>query len=170
METLIAVTPAVTIRTVSVSDLDNNVYLLTSAETGHQILIDAADDPVAIGRLLGTAEADAADPKLSLIITTHSHRDHLGALAELGRAAAVPALAGQADAAAIERQTGVHIERGLKHGDKVWVPGLALGVIALRGHPPGSIALSYREEGQPTHLFTGDSLFPGCGGNTDRDP
>ena len=34
--------PAVTVRTCSVSEMDNNVYLLTSKTTGAQVLIDAA--------------------------------------------------------------------------------------------------------------------------------
>ncbi|MDR2565680.1 MAG: MBL fold metallo-hydrolase [Bifidobacteriaceae bacterium] len=170
MDSLLAITPTLTIRSTSVSDLDNNVYLLTSSQTGHQILIDAADDPVAIGRLLGSADGDAAEPRLSLIVTTHSHRDHIRALASLVQAAGVPVLAGQADVAAIERQTGVKIERGLEHGNRMGVPGIVLRVIALRGHTPGSIALAYEEPGHPTHLFTGDSLFPGGVGNTDHDP
>ncbi|MDR1189041.1 MAG: MBL fold metallo-hydrolase [Bifidobacteriaceae bacterium] len=170
MESLLAATPAVTIRSVSVSDLDNNVYLLTASQSGHQVLIDAADDPVAIGRLLGSADGDAPEPKLSLIITTHSHFDHVRALAPLVQATGVSTLAGAEDALAIQDRTGVRIARGLKHGDQVGVPGLELSVIALRGHTPGSIALAYRETGQPTHLFTGDSLFPGGVGNTDHDP
>ena len=36
------------------------------------------------------------------------------------------------------------------------------------GHTPGSIALLYRDPSPAaTHLFTGDSLFPGGVGNTD---
>ncbi len=44
-----------------------------------------------------------------------------------------------------------------------------LDVLHLRGHTPGSIALAYRDDDDPagrTHLFTGDSLFPGGIGNT----
>ncbi|MBA2324758.1 MAG: MBL fold metallo-hydrolase, partial [Pseudonocardiales bacterium] len=40
-----------------------------------------------------------------------------------------------------------------------------LKVIHLRGHTPGSIALLYRDDGDP-HLFTGDCLFPGGPGKT----
>lgn len=44
--------PAVTVRTSSVSEMDNNVYLLTSKTTGAQVLIDAADDAEAIRDLI----------------------------------------------------------------------------------------------------------------------
>ncbi|MDR0593671.1 MAG: MBL fold metallo-hydrolase [Bifidobacteriaceae bacterium] len=170
MEALHAITPAVTIRSTSVSSLDNNVYLLTASQTGHQLLIDAADDPAAIGRLIASAVGDGPSPRLSLIVTTHSHPDHIRALAWLVQATGAAVLSGRADSAAIERQTGVRVERGLDHGDLVGVPGLQLRVIALRGHTPGSVALAYQADGEPVHLFTGDSLFPGGVGNTDRDP
>jgi glyoxylase-like metal-dependent hydrolase (beta-lactamase superfamily II) len=88
----------------------------------------------------------------------------------LATATAATVLAGEADAAAIEQRTGIRVKRGLRHGDKVRLPGISLDVIGLRGHTPGSIALAYAEPGQPTHLFTGDSLFPGGVGNTEGDP
>ena len=40
--------PRVTIRQRSVSEMDNNVYLITSKTSGVQVLIDAADDAPAI--------------------------------------------------------------------------------------------------------------------------
>ena len=43
---------------------------------------------------------------------------------------------------------------------------IALEVIHLVGHTPGSIALLYRDPAGFPHLFTGDSLFPGGVGNT----
>ncbi|MDR3360224.1 MAG: hypothetical protein LBO20_06180, partial [Bifidobacteriaceae bacterium] len=96
--------------------------------------------------------------------------DHVRALRALATATAATVLAGEADAAAIEQRTGIRVKRGLRHGDKVRLPGISLDVIGLRGHTPGSIALAYAEPGQPTHLFTGDSLFPGGVGNTEGDP
>jgi glyoxylase-like metal-dependent hydrolase (beta-lactamase superfamily II) len=52
----------------------------------------------------------------------------------------------------------------------VQVGDQVLEVVHLRGHTPGSIALVWRgPEGAGTHLFTGDSLFPGGVGNTQQD-
>ena len=51
------------------------------------------------------------------------------------------------------------------------VGGQTLEVIHLRGHTPGSIALVWRGPGDAgVHVFTGDSLFPGGVGNTQKDP
>ena len=37
-------TEHIVIRSIAVSEMENNVYLLTAKETGSQVLIDAADD------------------------------------------------------------------------------------------------------------------------------
>ena len=170
MGTEIATTPSVVIRAISVSSMDNNVYLLTSRSSGRQILIDAADDAPAIAGLLAEAGMDGPAPGVELIITTHRHGDHLRALAPMVMATRALAVAGSADAESITEQTGVAIDKAVYHGEVIEVPGIRLDVIGLRGHTPGSIALAYAEDVQPVHLFTGDSLFPGGVGNTDRDP
>ena len=41
-------TEHVVIRSIAVSDMANNVYLITAKESGAQVLIDAADDAEAI--------------------------------------------------------------------------------------------------------------------------
>ena len=78
--------PLVMVRRVSVTSMDNNVYLLTSRQTGVQVLIDAAGEIETIRRLLSEAGSDSAQPtRLGAVITTHRHHDHIGALAELVR-------------------------------------------------------------------------------------
>ncbi len=159
----------VTIRGLSVSSMDNNVYLMTAHKTGAQVLIDAADDADAIADLLSSAAGDVdggAVPKLELVITTHSHWDHVRALAEVKTRTGVRTAAGRADVPDIEVSTDVPLE----HGDVGNFDGFDLEAISLRGHTPGSVALLYRDPHGPAHLFTGDSLFPGGVGNTQKDP
>jgi glyoxylase-like metal-dependent hydrolase (beta-lactamase superfamily II) len=64
----------------------------------------------------------------------------------------------------------VPTDLALNHGDPVEVDGITLEAIKLRGHTPGSVALLYRDPDGPAHLFSGDSLFPGGVGNTQKDP
>ena len=157
--------PQLAMRRIAVSAMDNNVYLLTG-NAGDQLLVDAAAEPEAIAGLL------AASPgELRYVLTTHSHHDHIGALAAV--AAEHPEaeiIAGEADAAAITAATGVPIARRLKDGDVIALGGLELAVIGLRGHTPGSIALVHAEIGATPQLFTGDSLFPSGVGTTQKDP
>ena len=156
----------ITIRSIAVSEANNNVYLLTSKSSGAQVLIDAADDVPAILSLLADAQQDTdADAKVTLIITTHSHWDHVRALAEIKEATAAPTAAGVDDVVDISVPTDIP----LHHGDTKSFNGFELEVIHLRGHTPGSVALLYRDPHGPAHLFTGDSLFPGGVGNTQDD-
>ena len=156
----------ITIRSIAVSEANNNVYLLTSKSSGAQVLIDAADDVPAILSLLADAQQDTdADAKVTLIITTHSHWDHVRALAEIKEATAAPTAAGVDDVVDISVPTDIP----LHHGDAKSFDGFELEVIHLRGHTPGSVALLYRDPHGPAHLFTGDSLFPGGVGNTQDD-
>jgi glyoxylase-like metal-dependent hydrolase (beta-lactamase superfamily II) len=154
--------PQLTIRKASVGTMANNVYLLTSAHTGAQLLIDAADDPVRVMSLVREGSG-----RLDIIVTTHRHWDHHRALAQVV-ASANPATtaAGAADADALP----VIPTRRLAHGDMLELGDITLDVIHLRGHTSGSVALAYDDPRGHTHLWTGDSLFPGGVGNVERDP
>ncbi|WP_324652179.1 MBL fold metallo-hydrolase [Georgenia sp. H159] len=151
---------------ISVSAMDNNVYLLT-APSGEQLLVDAADDADAVLTLL------AQEGPLRTVVTTHGHWDHHRALPAVVAATGARTAAGAADASDLP----VPVDVLLAHGDRITVDSggaVALDVVALRGHTPGSVALALTEEdgsGRPgrVHLFTGDSLFPGGVGKT-RSP
>ncbi|MEW2384927.1 MBL fold metallo-hydrolase [Micromonospora sp. NPDC047707] len=147
-----------TITKLSVGPMDNNAYLLRCRATGEQVLIDAANEAPRLLDLVG-------DGGLAAVVTTHQHMDHWVALEEVVAKTGTRALVHAEDA------SGLPIEaETLGDGDSVPVGDCALEVIHLRGHTPGSIALLYRDPAGVPHLFTGDSLFPGGVGNTDKDP
>lgn len=151
-----------TIRKASVGGMDNNAYLLTCRVSGAQLLIDAAADAP---RLLELVREGSSTARLDTIVTTHSHHDHVGALAAMVGATGARTAAGAEDAPDIRIPTTTL----LRHGDVVRVGVNDLEVIALRGHTPGSVALLWRGEEDGDHLFTGDSLFPGGVGATQGD-
>ena len=153
--------PLLTIRKASVGGMSNNVYLLTCVHTGAQLLIDAADDPTRVLSLV--AEGSGS---LDTIVTTHQHWDHHGALVQVAEATNASTTAGDADADALP----VIPDRRLRHGDTLTFGEVTLNVIHLRGHTPGSVALVYNEPTGHAHIWTGDSLFPGGVGNTQKDP
>ncbi|MDC5695853.1 MBL fold metallo-hydrolase [Intrasporangium calvum] len=146
-----------TIRKLAVSEMSNNVYLLTCRATGRQLLVDAADDAP---RILGLV-ADSGSG-LDLVVTTHQHWDHVRALEQVVAATGARTVAGADDADALP----VAVDERVGQGDTVRFGEVLLDVVHLRGHTPGSIALAYADPGGSTHLFTGDSLFPGGIGNT----
>ncbi len=167
MDSLIYALRDITIRRISVSEMDNNVYLLTARTSGAQLLIDAADDLPAIERLLADTAADtAAAPTLELIATTHQHWDHVRALPALVAATGARTAAGVEDAPELP----VDVDVLLSHGDVENFDGFDVTAVHLRGHTPGSVALVYKDPEGPAHIFSGDSLFPGGVGNTEQDP
>lgn len=160
--TALRVLPSLMIRKASVGPMDNNAYLLTCRVSGAQLLVDAAADAPRLERLVREGSSTS---RLDTIVTTHSHHDHVGALAALVRATGARTAAGAADAPDIAVPTDVL----LRDGDVLRVGVHDLEVIGLRGHTPGSIALLYRGGEDGDHLFTGDSLFPGGVGATQGD-
>lgn len=145
--------PELTIRKLAVSEMANNAYLLTCTATGEALLVDAAAEPEALLALVG-------DAPLRTVVTTHGHWDHHRALPDVVAATGATTVAHPADAADLP----VPVQRPVEHGDTVPVGEQVLEVVHLRGHTPGSIALVWRGAG--THVFTGDSLFPGGPGRT----
>jgi len=149
-----------TITKLAVSEMANNAYLLRCTETGEGLLIDAAAEPDALRALIG-------DAGVRTVVTTHGHWDHHRALPDVVEATAATTVAGTADADDLP----VPVQRTVEHGDTVAVGRQTLEVVHLRGHTPGSIALVWRgPDDAGVHVFTGDSLFPGGVGNTQKDP
>jgi glyoxylase-like metal-dependent hydrolase (beta-lactamase superfamily II) len=150
--------PGLTITKVAVGPMNNNAYLLQCTATGQLALIDAANEAGTLLSLIGSTP-------LATIITTHQHGDHWAALAEVQGATGAQTVAHPEDAGPLP----VPVSRPVRHGDTIRVGDAELIVTHLRGHTPGSIALRYDDAAGP-HLFTGDSLFPGGPGNTQKDP
>ena len=140
---------------VAVGPMSNNAYLLECRETGTRCLVDAADDAAALLALIG-------DQPLARVVTTHRHQDHWQALAPVTRATGARTAAGRDDAEGIPVRT---LEL-LGDGDTVQVGAVALEVITLVGHTPGSVALLHDDPEDGPHVWTGDSLFPGGVGRT----
>jgi glyoxylase-like metal-dependent hydrolase (beta-lactamase superfamily II) len=143
------------ISKLAVGPYDNNAYLLRCTRTGRQVLLDAAADGDRLLELVGEDGLDA-------VVTTHGHRDHWQATAEVLEATGAEHLAHADDAGDIE----VPVTRTLSEGDEVAVGDARLRVVHRRGHTPGSVALVYDDPTGAPHVFTGDSLFPGGVGNT----
>ena len=148
---------SVTMIKVSVGPVDNNAFLLQS-NSGASLLIDAANDDDRLLKII-------SDQSLNTIVTTHRHADHWQALPSVAAATGARLICGQPDLEAISTGAWVEGMVGVWDGDQIELGTERLEVIGLVGHTPGSITLAYLSTGT-THLFTGDSLFPGGPGRT----
>jgi glyoxylase-like metal-dependent hydrolase (beta-lactamase superfamily II) len=156
--------PDAVIRKASVSEMDNNCYVVTCRATGAQLLVDAADDAPRLLALVAEGTSYGGEG-LARVVTTHRHWDHHRALVDVVSATGATTAAGRDDAGDLPVPT----DEPLDHGDRVAVGELSLDVVHLRGHTPGSVALVLTSSDGSVHAFTGDSLFPGGVGNTFGD-
>ncbi len=147
------------ISKLAVGPYDNNAYLLRCLDTGAQVLVDAAAEPERLLDMVGEGGLEA-------VVTTHGHPDHWQALAEVVAATGARTIAHADDVPLI----GPTIDETVSDGGTIRVGDQHLTAIHLVGHTPGSIALLYDDPTGPPHLFTGDCLFPGGVGNTQKDP
>lgn len=138
-------------------DVDNNVWLVGD---DHEVLvIDAAHDAEAIAAAVG-------DRRLTAIVSTHAHDDHIDAAAELSDRTGAPILL-HPDDAVLWRMTYPDREpdRALADGDELTVAGTTLRVLHTPGHAPGAVCLYVPDLAT---VFTGDTLFNGGPGATGR--
>jgi glyoxylase-like metal-dependent hydrolase (beta-lactamase superfamily II) len=146
------------ITKVAVGPHDNNAYLLRCRYSDEQVLVDAANEAQTLVRLVNNS--------LAGVVTTHQHGDHWQALDEVVAATGARTYAGRLDAEGIPVPTDTLVD----DGDVIEVGRAKLRALHLAGHTPGSIALLYDDPKGHPHLFTGDCLFPGGVGNTQKDP
>ncbi|CAN5390856.1 MBL fold metallo-hydrolase [soil metagenome] len=142
----------VEVRKLSVGPMDNNCYVLS--HNGQALLIDAANDA---DRILTEVEGLV----VCTIMTTHGHHDHWQALDDVADATGADVVFHADDASMIPREADRHVG----DGDTIDVGDATVRLIHNPGHTPGSTSVLLGD----THLFSGDTLFPGGPGNTFGD-
>jgi glyoxylase-like metal-dependent hydrolase (beta-lactamase superfamily II) len=151
--------PGLTITKVATPPFENNCYLLRCTATGDTLLVDAAGDAPRLLEHVGNGT-------LTRLVETHGPWDHVQPLEEVFAPTDAKVSAHPGDAADLP----VPVDDLISDGDTVTVGECTLHVIHLDGHTPGSVALLYDADPEAPHLFSGDSLFPGGPGNTEKDP
>ena len=143
----------------------NFAYLIGDRDTGDCVVVDPA---YAANDLVDALEADGM--RLSGVLVTHHHPDHVGGsmmgfelkgLAELMERVSVPVHVNTHEADWVSRITGIARSdlTAHEHCDKVSVGDIDIELLHTPGHTPGSQCFLLDDR-----LVAGDTLFlEGCG-------
>jgi len=138
-------------------DVDNNVWLV--GDDDEVLVIDAPHDAAPIVEAI-------AGRKVTAIVLTHGHNDHVTAAPALRQATGAPIWFNPADRMLWDM---THAEaapdRDLGAGTQFTVAGTTLTALHTPGHSPGSTCLHAPDLNT---VFTGDTLFCGGPGATGR--
>lgn len=157
------------VDTLVVGPIEENCYVLKDEETGEGIIIDAGDNGQEI---LAYVRDNGIDIKL--LVNTHGHWDHIGAVDVLRDALGVQLAIHREDAPMLtagEEEMAVYsvfvgkkkpAEILLEDGDVINFGKSSLKVIHTPGHTKGGICLY-----GGGCLFSGDTLFASSVGRTD---
>ena len=157
------------IKTLPVGPIMANCFIVGCKETLEAAIIDPGDEADKI--LQSVAESNL---KVTSILNTHGHFDHVSANNGIHTATHAPILIHALDAPMLEQiaasasNWGLSAEnspppdRTLDDGDTITFGKITLKVIHTPGHTPGGISLF-----TDGHVFVGDTLFAGSIGRTD---
>jgi glyoxylase-like metal-dependent hydrolase (beta-lactamase superfamily II) len=138
-------------------DVDNNVWLI--GDDREVVVVDAAHDAEAVLAAVG-------DRRVTAILCTHAHDDHVRAAPELAARTGAPVLLHPDDDVLWKLAHPDHRpDQPLHHGQTLDVGGHRIEVLHTPGHAPGAVCFHLPEAGV---VFSGDTLFHGGPGATGR--
>ncbi len=159
-------------RMFTVGPVQENAYVVRLPDADRAVMIDPGDEGP---RLLEALRALGVDT-LDAILLTHTHFDHIGAVAEVARATGAPVYVPEletemlADPNAYVRLPGFGPFEGydadhtVAGGETLTLAGMDFEVRFVPGHSIGHVSYGLADHGA---LFSGDVLFQGSVGRVD---
>ncbi len=159
-------------RTFTVGPVQENCYIVRTPGSDRAVIVDPGDEAERITQALAALEVNTVEA----ILLTHTHFDHIGAVAPVARATGAPVYCPEletqvlADIMAYVPWPGFgpfesyDADETVAGGERLELAGLRFEVSFTPGHSPGHVSYALPEHGA---LFSGDVLFQGSVGRVD---
>ncbi len=160
------------VRMFTVGPVQENCFIVRQADSPTAVIVDPGDEA---DRLLQGLEALGIQ-SVEAILVTHTHFDHIGAVAPVARATGAPVYC-----PVLETQVLANVmdyvpwpgfgpfesyeaDHTVEGGETLDLAGLSFEVLFTPGHSPGHVTYAL---GNEEALFSGDVLFQGSVGRVD---
>jgi hydroxyacylglutathione hydrolase len=159
------------VRMFTVGPVAENSYIFRRDGSDRALIIDPGEEAE---KLLGAVEQLGVT--LDGILLTHTHFDHVGAVAPVARATGAEVWVPEKEAFVLADINSFvpwpgfgpfesyEAEHTLEGGEQLELAGFEIDVLPTPGHSPGHVTFSLPDE---RAIFSGDVLFQGSVGRTD---
>jgi hydroxyacylglutathione hydrolase len=159
------------VRMFTVGPVAENCFIFRRDGAREALVVDPGEEA---DRLIGAIEE--LDVVVEAILLTHTHFDHVGAVAPVARATGAPVYCPKLEVPVLQdimrfvpwAGFGPYESHDPEHtvegGERLALAGFDIDVFFVPGHSPGHVAYSIPDE---RALFSGDVLFEGSVGRTD---
>ena len=157
------------VRMFTVGPVQENCFLLRHDDSREALIVDPGDEAP---KLLAAIEELQLD--LQAILLTHTHFDHVGAVAPVAKATGAPVYCPKLEVPVLQDIMSFvpwpgfgpfeswDPEETVEGGEQLQLAGFEIEVIYTPGHSPGHVTYAVEDA-----LFSGDVLFQGSVGRTD---
>jgi glyoxylase-like metal-dependent hydrolase (beta-lactamase superfamily II) len=159
------------VRTFTVGPVAENCYVVRREGADRGLIVDPGEEAE---RILGAVEELGIG--VDAILLTHTHFDHIGAVAPVARATGAPVYCPEIEIPVLADinsyvpwpefgpYESYEADETVAGGERLELAGLGIDVLFTPGHSPGHVTYAIPDEGA---LFSGDVLFRGSVGRVD---
>jgi hydroxyacylglutathione hydrolase len=160
------------VRMFTVGPVQENCFIVRQKGSERGVIVDPGEEAE---KLLAAIDA-LGITQLDAILLTHTHFDHVGAVAPVAKATGAPVYCPELETRVLANIMdyvpwpgfgpfeSYDADQTVAGGETLELAGLTLDVIFTPGHSPGHVTYAIRGENA---LFSGDVLFQGSVGRVD---